>query len=272
MTLHGSETLVVLFIVMPLALVALLLCAIGYLVRRGELPRRALSAGLVAAFVWLACWGLLAHSGVLNVWDGFPPRALPALVVLFGTNVWLAFSHTGRALARGFGFRWLIGFQVFRLPLELMLHRAMVEGLMPPQMSFEGLNFDIVTGVSAGLIALTSGWLTLPRWVYWAFNLLGCTLLAVIVGVSIASMPTFALFGPDRMNTWVFGFPYVYLPAVMVQWALLGHLLVFRKLRMVSEAPVVAGATVFDAASGDGSDSNWPLLRPRIKRSPNRAL
>jgi len=219
---------------MPLVLVALLLWAIWYLMQASRLPRRALSVAVVAAISWLGLWGLLACAGALNVWDGFPPRALPALVTLFVTSVWFAFSRTGDALARGLSFRWLIGFQVFRLPLELMLHQAMVEGVMPVQMSFEGLNFDIVTGVSAGLIALASTWLPLPRWVCWAFNLLGSTLLAVILAVSIVSMPTFALFGSDRVNTWVFGFPYVYLPVVMVQFALVGHLLVFRKLRMTS--------------------------------------
>lgn len=235
MTPQGSDSLVVLFVLMPLILVALLLWAIGHLVRRGELPRRALSGGLVVAVVWLVLWGLVGHSGVLDAWGGFPPRALPALATLFATSVWLAFSRTGDALARGLSFRWLIGFQVFRLPLELMLHQAAVEGLMPVQMSFEGLNFDIVTGVAAGLIAVVSAWLPLPRWLCWAFNLVGTTLLAVILVVSIVSMPTFALFGPDRVNTWVFRFPYVYLPVVMVQWALVGHLLVLRKLRFTAE-------------------------------------
>jgi len=235
MTLQGSETLVVLFVLMPVVLVALLVWAFAHLVQRGNLPRRTVAVGLGAAAAWLAVWGLVAYSGVLNVWDGFPPRALPALATLFATSFWFAFSREGTALAGALSFRWLIGFQVFRLPLELMLHRAMVEGLMPVQMSFEGLNFDIMTGVSAGFIALSGAWLPLPRWLCWAFNLMGSTLLAVILGVSIVSMPTFALFGPDRVNTWVFGFPYVYLPVVMVQWALVGHLLVFRKLRMTSE-------------------------------------
>ncbi|HEY6722412.1 MAG TPA: hypothetical protein VI197_00235 [Polyangiaceae bacterium] len=241
MTPSGSGMLVASFIAMPLALAGLLLYAIECLVRRRELPRRTFLVVLAGLIVWLGVWGGIARSGALNVWDGLPPRALPALIALFATNLWFAFSRTGRALAQGVSFRWLIGFQVFRLPLELMLHRAMVEGLMPPQMSFEGYNFDIVTGISAGAIALTSVWFTLPRWVCWAFNVVGSTLLAIIVTIAIASIPTFALFGPDRTNTWVFGFPYVYLPAVMVQWALLGHLLVFRKLRMTSHGPARAG-------------------------------
>jgi len=162
-------------------------------------------------------------------------------------------------------FRWLIGFQVFRFPLELMMYRAMLEGLMPPQMSFDGFNFDIVTGLCAGAIALVGTWVELPRWVYWAFNVLGATLLVVVVTIAIVSIPTFALFGPDRVNTWVFGFPYVYLPAVMVQWALLGHLLVFRKLHLTSKLRAERGTQ-------GGSDSNWSAIPERGKRSASRAL
>src|SRR5688572_24162764 len=93
MTPHGSDTLVFCFTAMPLVLVGLLLWALAYLVRRGELPRRAFAFGFVALVLWLVLWGLVAHSGVLNVWDGFPPRAFPALVALFVTSGWLAFSR-----------------------------------------------------------------------------------------------------------------------------------------------------------------------------------
>lgn len=117
----------------------------------------------------------------------------------------------------------------------------------------------------AGAIALVGTWVELPRWVYWAFNVPGATLLAVVVTIAIVSIPTFALFGPDRVNTWVFGFPYVYLPAVMVQWALLGHLLVFRKLHLTSKLRAERGTQ-------GGSDSNWSAIPERGKRSASRAL
>jgi hypothetical protein len=152
------------------------------------------------------------------------------LPILFGVTLWIGLSRLGLAFAEHFDVAWLIGAQAFRLPLELMLYRAKLEGLMPEQMSFAGLNYDIVTGVAASGILLWRAFAPVPRSLALAFNLLGSTLLCVIVGVSIVSFPSFAAFGPDRLNTWVFGFPYVYLPAVMVQMALLGHVLVFRKL------------------------------------------
>ena len=51
----------------------------------------------------------------------------------------------------------LIGFQAFRLPLELVMHRAAAAGIMPNVMMFTGYNFDIVTGATALPLALLPG-------------------------------------------------------------------------------------------------------------------
>jgi hypothetical protein len=66
-----------------------------------------------------------------------------------------------------------------------------------------------------------------------AWNLLGTLLLVNIVSIAVASLPTFAAFGPDRLNTWVADPPYVWLPGVLVPAALFGHILTWRKLARV---------------------------------------
>ena len=63
------------------------------------------------------------------------------------------------------------------------------------------------------------------------WNVLGTALLATIVTIAILSAPLpIRVFTEGPTNVWVTGFPGVWLPAVLVQAALLGHLLVFRKL------------------------------------------
>ena len=44
------------------------------------------------------------------------------------------------------GLATLVGVQAFRLPLELLMHRAGGLGIMPPELSYGGYNYDIVTG------------------------------------------------------------------------------------------------------------------------------
>ena len=137
----------------------------------------------------------------------------------------------------------LVLFQSFRLPLELALHRAHTEGLMPVQMSYSGRNFDIVTGTTALVLGIVMLLTRVPRWVVTAWNVMGVMLLANILGVAILSTPAFAYFGPDRLNVWVTWMPYTLLPAVMVLAAWAGHLIVFRALAQPSRS-IQAGSSM----------------------------
>ena len=122
------------------------------------------------------------------------------------------------------------------------MHRAASAGIMPPQMTFTGLNFDIATGISALLVASLAARGLASRAMIVAFNLLGTTLLVVIGAVAIASLPAFEAFGsdPSLVNTWVTEAPFVLLPAGLVSSALFGHLLLWRWLAR-SSAPGSAG-------------------------------
>ena len=125
----------------------------------------------------------------------------------------------------------LIGFQSFRFPLELLMHRAATEGVMPAQMSYSGRNFDIVSGISAVVVALLIWRRAAGRSLAVIWNIAGALLLANILVVALVSTPALAAFGPDRLNTWVCYPPFVWLPTVFVVLAIAGHLLVARKLR-----------------------------------------
>lgn len=168
----------------------------------------------------------MAASGLLRQWDQRPPWLMLMVLAALAGAVWLA--QSGRLdrvpLAA------LIGAQAFRLPLELTMHRAYAEGIMPVQMSYSGYNFDILTGATAIVVSLAAWRGVAPRWLIVGWNLVGSILLAVIVGIAVASTPLFAAFGQDRLNTWVADPPYMWLPGVLVPAALLGHLAVWRRL------------------------------------------
>jgi hypothetical protein len=129
----------------------------------------------------------------------------------------------------------LVGFQVFRLPLELLMHRAYVEGVMPVQMSYSGQNYDILTGISAAFLGVWLARAQVPRWVVGLWNVLGFALLVNIVAIAVVSTPLFRWFGDEHVNTFVTYPPFVWLPTVLVVAALMGHILVWRKLSGHSE-------------------------------------
>jgi hypothetical protein len=94
-------------------------------------------------------------------------------------------------------------------------------------MTWSGMNFDILTGVTALILAPVAS--RIPRALVLTWNTVGLGLLLWVVLVASLSFPTaFQVFHPD--NTWVARFPYVWLPSVLVTAALLGHVVVFRKL------------------------------------------
>jgi hypothetical protein len=184
-------------------------------------------AGVLA---WLLVTALVAASGALRRFDATPPPFAGLVLAVVAIGVAVPCSSLGTLLVRGLPLWALVGSQVYRLPLELLMHRAYLEGIMPVQMSYSGRNFDIVTGITAGALGL---WLALgrpPRWVVAAWNVLGFALLVNIVTIAIVSTPVFRWFGDDRLNTFVAYPPFVWLPAILVTAALIGHLLVWRRL------------------------------------------
>ncbi len=209
--------------------------------------RRTLGVAIGTA-AWLTATAILAASGLLARFDLRPPPfALVFVATLIGTAA-LAWSPFGRRFAAELPFVALIGFQAFRLPLELVMHRAAVAGIMPNVMTFTGYNFDIVSGASALLLALYA-WRSkrpLPRPLIALWNFTGQILLFIIVGVAFAATPVFRAFGDDQLNTWVAEFPYIWI-AASVAAALFGHIVTLRKLMAEAKAEAKmqtkAGAT-----------------------------
>jgi hypothetical protein len=103
---------------------------------------------------YFAVSGLLAATGVLAHVGKGPPPLLAMMAVLSVTTVLVALGRASARFAEGLPLWALVGFQAFRLPLELVLWRAAEDGTMPIQMSFEGRNFDIVSGATALLLAV----------------------------------------------------------------------------------------------------------------------
>jgi hypothetical protein len=190
----------------------------------------------VIALVWTGLTAALAAAGRLS----FRPPTMPAVLVAgFVLSFAFALSPTARRLATTLPLWLLVGFQAFRLPLELLMHRAYEEGVMPVQMSYSGLNFDIVTGATALVLGIVLAVRRVPLvWVR-AWNALGVLLLLNILSIAMLSAPTpVRAFMNEPANVWITWFPFVWLPAILVQAAVIGHVLVIHRLRAEPALPV----------------------------------
>ncbi len=228
------DPVVLAFVIIPVLLVLQLAAAVSYASRRLDEPdaarRSAVIGTLVVAAIWMALTWMAADSGVLLQWEATPPPFALLVLAIVGLAATIAFTPYGTRLVLGLPLWTLIAIQGFRLPLELAMHGMYDRGIMPVQMSYSGRNFDIVSGITAMVLAWLVATGRAGRRLALAWNILGLALLLNIVGVAILSTPRFQFFGPDRLNVWVMHPPFVWLPAVMVLAALAGHLLIFRAL------------------------------------------
>ena len=212
-------------------LLALLMTLVASLAMKRHLEAQWPSIGFILLYV--AVPGFLAGTGLLYRFESMPPPAMLLVAVLTLATIAFALSPLGARLAAGLGVTTLIVMQGFRVPVELILHRLYLEGVIPVQMTYAGLNFDIVSGATAILLGF---WLlqgrSVPPWLLLAWNVLGLALLAVIVTIALLSAPVpFRRFTEGPANRLPGMFPYVWLPTLLVQIALSGHLLLFLELK-----------------------------------------
>jgi hypothetical protein len=174
-----------------------------------------------ALLLWLAFTGALAWSGVFA-----QAQRLPILIVTaLASATWLAWR-----LPAGVPLPWLIGYQAFRIPVEIFLHSGYTDGFVPVQMTWEGRNFDILSGLTAIPLAWLAARGRLPNWAARLWNLGGFALLLNIMTVAVLSLPTpLRQFHNEPANRFVMQFPFVWLPAVLVPAAWFGHIALFRR-------------------------------------------
>lgn len=175
--------------------------------------------------LWLGAQSWLVASGLL------PKLPLNGLPVFIGSNLLiclgLALSPVGRTLAANLSLPLLVGFQCFRLPLEVVLHSWAAQGTIPETMTWTGQNWDIISGIAALLCAplcyRSNVAARLANWI-------GGALLLNVMRVAILSSPLPFAWQTQPPLQLAFYLPYALIVPVCVGGALLGHVVLTRAL------------------------------------------
>jgi len=181
---------------------------------------------------WIALLTILSYNGFFADFSKLPPRPALAMLIPLPIIILIAFSKTGTQLLQTVPAQWLIFMQSFRVIVELLLLFAFIAGNLPVQMTFEGRNFDVITGV----LALPVGYIVARKKRYAprlaiAFNIIGVLLLLNILVIAVLSMPTsIRYFMNEPSNTLVGQFPFILLPGVLVPIAYTMHIFSLRQL------------------------------------------
>ncbi len=170
---------------------------------------------IVITLLWIAVQSVAAINDFYLTTNTVPPRFLlligpPLLLIIF-----LFSTKQGRQFITSLDTKTLTLLHVIRIPVEIVLLLLHTHKLVPQLMTFEGRNFDILSGLSAPLIYYF-GYVQkrLSRSTLLIWNWICIALLLNIVINAILSAP-FALqqFAFDQPNIAVLYFPFVLLPA-----------------------------------------------------------
>jgi hypothetical protein len=106
-----------------------------------------------------------------------------------------------------------------------------VQNQLPVQMTFEGRNFDVLSGLSAPIIAYLIARQKISATGILIWNVVCLGLLLNILGIAILSMPApLRVFMNEPANTIVASFPVSWLPGFLVPLAYGLHFFSLRQL------------------------------------------
>jgi hypothetical protein len=225
--IHASQFSLVVFVLICAAIASAFLGAVSY-AQHGILES-AVTIPFTRVFIAVGVYGL-AIAGV--VYSEVLSRVFIPLgpIFLFGTvsfAVSIGFTRMGTSMARAIPLGWLVGFQAFRLPLELVLNDWYRSGTIPHTMTWHGSNWDILSGILACIACV---FVNNRRWLAWGFNVIGIVLLLNVGRVAIMSSPVPSGWQVDPPLELILFLPYAYIVPVCVGGAALGHTLLTRKL------------------------------------------
>lgn len=188
---------------------------------------------ITVAVIWLTIQTVIALSGLYTNTQAMPPRfiflVLPPLMVI----AILCTTRKGCVFIGRWNLRWATWLHIVRIPVELVLLWLFLYKQVPQLMTFEGRNFDIISGLTAPLIiwlAWKNGLLVKSKMLLlWNFICILLLLNIVINAVLSAPFP-FQQLAFDQPNVAILYFPYIWLPGFIVPAVLMAHLVTIKRI------------------------------------------
>jgi len=187
---------------------------------------------LMGILAWMLFQATISLTGFYQISNSIPPRFLlligPGIII----SILLFVTKWGKEFIDNLDLKALTIMHSVRIPVEITLYFVYSAGLIPVLMTFEGNNFDIISGITAPLIFYFVFIVKkLNRTALLIWNILCSGLLLNVVVIALLSAQTpFQKLAFDQPNIGVTFFPFVWLPSVVVPIVLIGHLAAIRQL------------------------------------------
>lgn len=217
-----------------------LLWAIIYVMRlvfrlqgiKEEDSRKILAFIAIGFGFWLAILSLLAAIGFFSQFATFPPRLLLVMVPPVALILYLLLSPGFGRVLQLIPPPWLIWVQSFRILVEITLWLGFKAGIVPQQMTFEWLSYDIIVGATAIMGGYLFYWRGRFRQLEtFIWNFFGIILLLNVVLIAVLSTPSpYRVFMNEPTSVFLSRFPFIWIPGFIVPFALAMHLFSLRQM------------------------------------------
>ena len=196
----------------------------------GGLTVRKFGLILGLQLLWLAFQAALAITGKYSTHlEALPPKLLVFGILPPMVGIIILFvTPKGRRFVDSLPIQSITYVNTVRIFVELILFLLYMQKAVPKLMTFEGGNLDILSGLTAPVIAL---FFISRKRVVLVWNILCLGLLINIVVRALLSAPFPAQrLGFEQPNIAILHFPFVWLPTFIVPVVLFGHLVSIRQL------------------------------------------
>ncbi len=203
------------------ALSAGVVAMLGYLFR-GYSRSKVLLYIFMGLIIWTSYLTILSKTGVLLDF-GMPPRV--PLMIVFPVIAFILVivnrNFMNQALTET-SIHLPVFMQSFRILVELLIYATYLKGVFPQRATFEGLNYDILVGISALLagFGILKGVIKPKGALIWNITSIGVLILTVY---SFISTYYFSDFASTLEGSRFVEFPYLLLASVLLPAAIFLH-------------------------------------------------
>jgi hypothetical protein len=188
---------------------------------------------LIFSVCWILIQSILGFSGFYRNINLVPPRImlfglLPILLIFASTFL----SIRGKKFIDSIDLKLLTYCHTIRALIEIILTLLYHKGLMSVLVTFEGTNFDILSGISAPIIVFfVFRKKTVRHRALLLWNFICLILLLNVIVTAVLSTPSpMQLLSLVQPNVAILTFPFNLLPSFIAPLMLYAHLIAIRKI------------------------------------------
>lgn len=187
---------------------------------------------LYGSLMWCVIQYFIVSSEFYENTTSIPPRFTLAVAPSIMIIISIFYSQWGKYFLMSINYYYLNFIHLVRIPVEFGLYGLAIYKAIPMTMTFEGLNFDIVAGLTVPFILIFYYYKKRmnKKYVIIWHSISMLLLLGIIFNAIFAFESPIQLHAFDQPNKGMLKYPYILLPSYIVPVVMFTHIASIRKL------------------------------------------